>query len=299
MRTLFYFLAAIVGTLLLAAAIVYPVYLGLHALNPNWPFHKIASRLWLVLVVAAAACVASRLKLNRRADWGYGVPRRVFLRDLATGFAAGVGSMLPVAVVLVALGVRPLAPVGSARLLHLLFSGLVSGVAVGFVEETLFRGLLQGAVLKEMGSRRALQFTGIVLVALLYSALHFLARVTIPAADVDAQSGLRLLSAVGNDFANFGSIADSFMALAAVGVLLGLTRLYTGSIALGVGLHAGWVLVMRFIVGATAQPADAHYAWLVSHSDGFTGWLVFGWTAMILTALLAGWRPLAQGQRAR
>ena len=297
-RTLSYFSIAIVGTLLLAAVLVYPVYLGLHALNPAWPFHKIASRLWLALVVAAATFVAVRLGLTRREDWGYGVPRAVFLRDLRWGFVAGLVSMLPVAAMLVLLGVRPPAAVGSARIIHLLISGLTSGFAVGFVEETLFRGLLQGAVLRDFRPGRAARLTGVVLVALLYSALHFLARVTIPPAEVDASSGLRLLAAVGNDFAHFGAIADSFLALAAVGLLLGLARLYTGSIGLGVGLHAGWVLVMRVVVGATHETHGEPLSWLVSGSDGFTGWLVLGWTLLLLIALAAGWRPYRRPARA-
>lgn len=294
MRTLGFFIAAIAGSLLLAAALAYPVYVGVHALNPAWPFHRIASRLWLVLVVGASAWVAMHLKLNRRADWGYGAPRPAFVRDLAWGYAAGALSMLPVAAMLIALGARPLAAVGGARLLHLLWSGLVSGIAVGFVEETLFRGLLQGAVQRDMGAGRPARLAGVALVALLFAALHFLARIEIPAAEVNAGSGLRLLAAVGDQFAAFGGIADSFLALFAVGLLLGLARLYTGNIALAIGLHAGWVLVMRVIVGATARPEDAHYAWLVSRSDGFTGWLVFGWTMAILALLAAGWRPRAR-----
>jgi len=299
MRTLAYFLAAIVGSLLVAAALAYPVYVGVHALNPAWAFHRIASRLWLLLVVAAAAWVAVRLRLNRRADWGYGAPPRLFIRDLAVGFGAGVLSMLPVAAMLIALGTRPLAAVGSARLVHLVLSGLLSGIAVGFVEETLFRGLLQGAVQKEMGRATSARLSGVVLVALLFAALHFLARIEIPAAQVNATSGLRLLAAVGTQFAAFGDIADSFLALFAVGVLLGVARLYTGNIGLAIGLHAGWVMVMRFVVGATARPEGARYAWLASQSDGFTGWLVCAWTLAILVALAAGWRPLKRSASSR
>ena len=299
MRTLAYFLAAILGSLLLAAALSYPVYLAVHALNPSWAFHRIASRLWLVLVVAAAAWVAVRLRLNRRADWGYGAPPRRFVRDLALGFGGGLLSMLPVALMLILLGTRPLAAVGTARLVHLVFSGLLSGIAVGFMEETLFRGLLQGAVQKEMGPGRRGRLAGVVLVALLFAALHFLARIEIPAAQVNPTSGLRLLAAVGSQFAAFGDIADSFTALFAVGLLLGLARLYTGNIGLAVGLHAGWVMVMRFIVGATARPPEARYAWLASQSDGFTGWLVCAWTLAILLALAAGWRPFRRSASSR
>jgi membrane protease YdiL (CAAX protease family) len=207
------------------------------------------------------------------------------------GFLAGILSMLPVAAMLMLFGTRPLVWVGSARLLHLLLSGLLSGLAVSLVEETLFRGLLQGAVWREAGTGRARRGLAILGVAVFYAALHFLARVSIPAASVNPYSGLTLLASVGDDFLHFGRIADSFAALTAVGILLSLTRLYSGSIALAIGLHAGWVMVMRITVGTTARPMDAPYAFLASTSDGFTGWLVFAWTAAIIAALLAGWRP--------
>ncbi len=286
MRTLAYFVAMIVGTLLLASLLVYPVFQLTLAVNPEWPFHKVASRLWLMLVLAATGLLGRRLALSRT-DWGYGVPAPAFRRELLRGFAAGLVSMLPVAAMLIALGTRPLVSVTTARFVHLVVSGLLSGLAVGVIEETLFRGLLQGAVMRDIGRRAGARFAGLLLVSAFYSALHFLARITIPATEVTPASGLHLLSAVANDFVHFGRIADAFLALTAVGLLLSLTRLYTGSIALAIGLHAGWVLVMRVAVGVTARPMDAPTAWLASQSDGFTGWLVFAWTLAIVGTLLA------------
>ncbi len=298
MKTLAYFTAAIAGTLLAAALLAYPVYLGVHALNPDWAFHRIASRLWLVLVIAATWVLGRRLALSR-ADFGFGVPRRRFRRDALTGFVAGIVSMLPVAAMLALCGTRPLVWVGTGRLLHLVLSGLLSGVAVSVVEETLFRGLLQGAVWREAGDSRIGRTLAVVGVAVFYAALHFLARVSIPPSAVNPYSGLTLLASVGDDFLHFGRIGDSFAALTAVGILLSLTRLYTGSIALAIGLHAGWVMVMRITVGTTARPPDAPYAWLASASDGFTGWLVFAWTAALILTLLAGWRPASLGMAPR
>lgn len=296
MKTLGWFAVAIIGTLLAAALLSYPVFVAVHALNPDWPFHRIASRLWLVLVLAATWVLGRRLALSR-ADFGFGVPGGRFRREALRGFLAGIVTMLPVAAMLVLIGTRPVVAVGGARLLHLLQSGLLSGIAVSLVEESLFRGLLQGAVWREAGNSRVRCALAILGVSVFYAALHFLARVSIPATDVTATSGLTMLAAVGDDFVHFGRIADSFAALTAVGVLLSLTRLYTGSIALAIGLHAGWVMVMRITVGTTARPAGAAYAWLASASDGFTGWLVFAWTAAIIATLLAGWRPAWLGMR--
>jgi membrane protease YdiL (CAAX protease family) len=293
MRALALFLAAIVATLLLAAPLAYPLFALLHPLNPAWPFHKIAERLWQLLMLAGLALVVARLRLTSRADWGYGAPRPVFIRQCLAGFALGIVSMLPVSAVLIAMGIRPLLPdLSLARVGALVLAGLGSGLAVGVVEETFYRGLMQGAAVRELRARGRAVLPAVAAVALIYAALHFPARETIPNQLVNAASGFRMLAAVGAKFADFSSIADSFLALTAVGLLLGLAREFTGSIAVGIGLHAGWVAVMRLTIGATRLNPDSPYRALVSASDGYTGWLVLAVTVAITVALLAARRAL-------
>lgn len=284
MRAYLYFLAAIVGTLVLIAALSYPAYLAVHPLQPDWQFHKIASRLWQLTMLGGVALVVWRLRLNTKAAWGYGLPRPAWLRQFGFGLAAGLLTMLPVTLTMLALEVRPLRPdLDLARVVNAFFAGMASGLAVGFVEETFFRGLFQGAVVREL--RKPL--LGIVLVSVVYSALHFLARTKIPHAEVDWQSGLVLLASVGAKFATPALIVDSFLSLVAVGLLLGLVAWWTGSIAMSVGLHAGWVWMMRTTVGATAANESSPLAWTISRSDGYTGWLVLAWTLAITLAVVA------------
>lgn len=284
MRAFLAFLAAIAGTLVLAALLAYPLYVALHPLQPDWWFHKIAARLWQFLMLGGVTLVVWRLHLTSKRDWGYGLPRPAWLRQFGIGLVAGLATMLPVTLSMLALGVRPLRPdFDAAMALDAFVAGMLSGLAVGFVEETFFRGLLQGAVVRE--TRRPL--ASILLVSIVYSAVHFLARVKIPHAEVAWDSGLTLLQSVGANFAAPGRIADSFLALVAVGLLLGVVTWWTGSIALATGLHAGWVWMMRTTVGATAADDASPYAWLISRSDGYTGWLVLAWTLAISVAVVA------------
>ena len=287
MRAFAWFLAAIAGSLLAAALLAYPAYLLLHPHFPSWWFEKIATRLFQLFALLAVIWLVRRLRLNSKRDWGYGVPRIRWRRQFLVGLAAGLATMLPVTLSMLAFGVRGLNPgFSGAMLLHASLAGLGSGLAVGFVEETFFRGLMQGAVLRE--SRRPL--LAIVLVSVVYSALHFLARVRIPHEAVTAHSGLDLLAQAFANFAAPATIADSFLALVAVGLLTGLATWWTGSIALAAGLHAGWVWMMRTTVGVTRLDPAARYAWLVSHSDGYTGWLVLLWTLLLLLVLSASRR---------
>lgn len=284
MRAFLAFMLAIVGTLVLAALLSYPLYLVIHPLQPEWWFHKIASRLWQVTMLAGVVLVVWRLRLTTKRDWGYGAPRPRWLRQFWTGLALGLVTMLPVTLSMLALDVRPLRPdLDAARIARALLAGVASGLAVGFVEETFFRGLLQGAVVREMKRPVA----AILLVSVVYSALHFLGRAKIPHQEVDWQSGFVLLASVTSNFAAPATMVDSFLALVAVGVLLGLVTVWTGSIALATGLHAGWVWMMRTTVGATSANPDAPLAWTISTIDGYTGWLVLAWTMLITAVVVA------------
>jgi membrane protease YdiL (CAAX protease family) len=281
MRAAGWFLAAIMGTLVLAALAAWPVYQLAHALQPDWPFHKVAGRFWQLLMLAGIAVAVWRLGLRGRADWGYGLPRARFLRQAGAGLAFGVATMLPVALVIVILGIRnPRPGLDAALLLSGVASGALTGLFVALVEETFFRGLMFRAVSRDSGPATAVWTT-----AILYSAIHFFARVKIPHAEVGWDSGLVLLGSALARFAEPAAIADAFITLMVVGLLLGVVRHWTGSIAAGIGLHMGWVCVIKATTAATRHDAAAHWSFLVSDLDGFTGWLVAGWSCAMLLAL--------------
>ena len=282
MRAVGWFLAAIVGTLLLAALAAWPVYQLAHALQPDWQFHKVIGRLWQLLMLAGIAVAVWRLGLRGRADWGYGLPRANFLRQAGAGFAFGIATMLPMALVIVALGIRNPSPdFDAVMLVSGIAAGALTGLIVAFVEETFFRGLMFRAVLRDSGPAIAIWST-----AILYAAIHFFARVKIPHAEVAWDSGIALLGSSLARFADPATIADAFITLAMVGLLLGLVRHWTGSIAAGVGLHMGWVCVIKATSAVTRHDGAARWSFLVSDFDGFTGWMVAGWSCAILLILL-------------
>ncbi len=290
MRATGWFLAIIAGTLLLAAAIAWPVYQLIHALQPDWEFHRIVGRAWQCLTLAGIALAVWRLRLRRRRDWGYGLPRAQFLSQASLGLAFGIATMLPMALAIVAFGIRDPRPgLDAAMLLAGIANGALIGLAVALIEETFFRGLMFRAVLRESGLPLALAAT-----AVLYSAIHFLARTRIPQAEVGPGSGIELLGAALARFAEPAAIADAFLALALVGLLLGLVRYWTGSIAAGIGLHMGWVCIVKATAAATQHAAGARWSFLVSGFDGFTGWLVAGWSALILLAIWSQRRRFAR-----
>ena len=283
MRAFLWFMAAIAGTMLLAAALAYPVYQLALAIEPGWAFNKVVGRFWQLTMLGGIALAVWRLKLRRQDDWGYGLTWPRFVQQATVSLLVGLATMATVAAVFLSLGIRvPRADFDTSRLAAALASGLATGLAVALVEETFFRGLMFGAIRRESGAR-----TAILLTALVYAAIHFLARMQIPAAEVGPASGFVLLAGSLRWFAEPAAVADAFLSLLAVGVLLAMVRQWTGGIAACIGLHMGWVWVIKTTTAATRGAPDAPLYWLVSGFDGFTGWLVLAWTCLL--AVLA-WR---------
>ena len=176
--------------------------------------------------------------------------------------------------------------IGAAALVHLLFAALGSALAVAFIEETFLRGAMYTAIERESGARAA-----VLLTSLLYAATHFFGKVRIAPADVTPWSGVALLEHSLRSFAHFVGIADAFLALMEVGVVLALVRQASGNIAACLGLHAGWVWVMLVAHELTAPRREAQLGFLLSRFDGFVGWLVLLGTVLLAVPL---WRYFAR-----
>ena len=263
--------------------LAYPGWLLLHPHFPDFKFHRIGERIGMLALLVGFVLLARRLGLSDRASLGYGAPRREFMRELALGLALGVTTMLAVVGIMAGLGLlewRNDAPVGAGPFASVVAGRLMSGLAVALIEETFIRGAMFTAIQRESGTRMA-----VVLTSILYSASHFFGKVRIPAEEVTAWSGVGLITGTLHAFANPLAIADAFLCLAAVGVVLAVVRAETGNIAATLGLHAGWVWVM-LVAHECVQPAPGSpLGFLLSQHDGFVGWLVLGWTIPMGVAL--------------
>jgi len=278
MRAFAWFLLLIAVSLAAMAALTYPAWLLLHP-HFDFPFHRIGERIGMLAFLVGFLLVARQLRLADRASLGYGAPRSVFLRELSVGLVLGVITMTAVAASMAALGLldfRKAAAYGAGALAGLVAKRLASGLAVALIEETALRGAMFTGIQRESGTTAAIVLTSIV-----YAWTHFLGSYHIPAAQVSAWSGVTLLHGSLQSFDHPLGITDAFLCLTAVGVVLALVRAITGNIAAAMGLHAGWVWVM-LLTHELSQPDRASpLAFLLSRHDGFTGWLVLGWTVVL------------------
>jgi uncharacterized protein len=247
------------------------------------------------MLAAAGALVywCRRFGVANRRELGYGLPWGRFCALAAALGGIGIVTAIAGAAFLLVQGIRvvsdPASLASPAHLAHLALVALSSGVAVALIEETVMRGALHSAIARESGELAALW-----LIAPLFAVLHFFAKTHIDAPGW--MSGFDLLSRSFAPLADPGAVLDSFLAWMAVSLVLSLTRILTGNIAAAIGLHAGWVVVLRLLQEATGS-GSAHSAW-VGRFDGLLGYWLLPWGAAIALALWStrrAWVPYASG----
>ena len=180
MLTLLYFLLYLGAALLVTAQLYYPVFQAVDAfreVRPEQLFYRLA------MLVAAAGFwpFLKMLGINNRYALGYSLKSRRFLQTCARGLVIGVVIMLVHGALLLILGVRVLEPDGFefSRLAYTLSTGLVSGLLVAFIEETLFRGAMQYGI--RYSNTLLVTATG---TSLVYAAVHFLYPPALPQGSV-------------------------------------------------------------------------------------------------------------------
>jgi len=188
--------------------------LVLGALLFLWPF------LWWLRIKSPRD-----IGLERNRRWG---------RDLVIGFLISALPVLGFGILLVALGNYTMRtqvawPAVAAVAL--------TAAVVPIIEETFFRGLLLGVLLR---SSRPL--TAALLSAGIFSIVHFLKAPDQTTTSVTWTSGFISLAHSFDQFTNPMLVLAGFTTLFLIGVVLAHARLNTRSLWLPIGLHAGWIL---------------------------------------------------------
>jgi hypothetical protein len=269
MRSIFAILAFIL-TVILLAALLAPV---VHPLLEGYSLDRTLRLVGRLLLIAGFFFMIRLLRVNDRRALGYGLPGAAFLRQLLLGLGLGLLTMAFLVGLLWWLGVRQfeanawqqlISPQGAAALL----SGLLAGLLIALWEESFFRGLIFTSIRRESGL-----LMGVLVSALLYAAMHFLVAPPPPTGQpIQWHSALPMIPVMlGNPFspANLDSLVALFMA----GVVLVLVRHYTGSLALAIGLHAGWVTIIKMTKYLMNTNPSSEWFWLVGRYDQISGWL--------------------------
>lgn len=238
-----------VAVILLGALLAPWLFWTLQALAPavgslaRQPFHRIFDRAILIIAFAGLWPLLRSVGFRSWNDLGYVKACGGWWHGFI-GFALGLGSFALVIAIEIAMGSRSInLDKSAAQITGAVLRYLATGVAVALVEETFFRGGLQGALQRGMSVVAA-----VIVASAIYSALHFVkpTHVNIPADQVTWSSGLTCLSGSVTRSISERDVIVGFVTLFLAGCILGLAYVRTKALYLSIGLHAGWVLANEF-----------------------------------------------------
>lgn len=197
-------------------------------------------------------------------------------RQLGSGLVLGGLSFSLFLGSLILLGERSLAPEAPANWPLHLGAALASGLLVGVIEETIFRGFVLGGLLRDQST-----FAAVLLSSSLFSAVHFL-RAKVPATTgLDFSVGVRAL------LAHFRPLLQpptffAFIGLLLVGIVLAYAYLWSNSLPFAIGVHAGWVFLGK--IDGFLLREQTGIKWLYGTHGVLAGAL--GWAFLLLMLLL-------------
>jgi membrane protease YdiL (CAAX protease family) len=172
------------------------------------------------------------LRIKGPRDLGLACNRR-WGRDVAIGFLISAIPVLCCGVFLVALGNYTMRTHVAG---HAVAAVALTAAVVPFIEETLFRGLFLGVLLR---SNRPL--TAVLLSSGIFSIVHFLKAPDQTTTSAGWTSGFISLTHSFDQFTEPMLVLAGFTTLFLIGVILAHARLHTRSLWLPIGLHAGWI----------------------------------------------------------
>ena len=282
------------GAFAVGGALAGPLYAALSAVGvAPMTFSEFTLRLVQLAALVGLWPLLRVLDLGGVRAWGLasGPDGQSFLAGALKGLAAGALMMAALLAVLVVLGVRSSAEhAGTIDWPSRLALFLAVAGVVAFIEELWFRGALHSAFQRAGGAPAA-----IFAVAALYGAVHFIDAETATASNaIGMGSGFAVLGDAFHPFAR-SDIAGPAAGLVAAGLLLGVVRHRRGRVAECIGIHAGWVLVIKIGRAVTAPEPDSPWAWLAAGYDGIVGWaacVFFSLAALLCWYRLAPSRTL-------
>ncbi len=269
---------------------------GLYLLLAAWgveavDFGKVSFRTLQFFAIIGSIPLLAAYGYRGWSAWGFG-HRPLFFNHFGRGLLLGIVSLSVISAALLVLDLRVIRPdliTEPQHWIEVVIRSALSALLIAVIEEAWFRGALQNIVTSAWSSSAA-----IVVIAVFYALMHFLRPDgVLEGQPVQLWSGY---TAIISGFGNFSlaGMLDTLVTLIIIGVLLGILRARYGTIAMCIGLHAGWVFVIKVYKKFTYINPQAELNVLVGQYDGVLGWLAAG-LMLLLTVLV--WRYGRPGAR--
>ena len=269
-RPALWILCLFAGSLVLGALLAAPVFNFVLWLGRTFQslenlrdveFERVASRCVLIVLILSSVPVFRRAGMR---DWrGIGfLPDRNWWKLAGLGLLIGSAATAGIFFGGWALGTYEIRETLEHGAIEKSVVYFVGALLVGVIEEGLFRGMFFGALRRSIGF-----WGGVVIASLIYSAVHFAKpRPSVGTVYGHWYSGLDLIPHMFNTV----DLGPRFFPLALTLFFLGMgfCAFYqrTGSLYFSIGLHAGFVWLMR-IGGYFFERNEARLSWFFGDSD--------------------------------
>ena len=263
----------LVSICVLACLLTYPLYLITGA-----ELDRIVSRTILVNAVILFYPLCLLLKIPNLASLGFSTSH--IFSTLSKSVGTGIAMLAPISFYFVYCGYRfwESSENSFLTLISTIVAALISGLLIGIIEETLFRGVIQSQLSKAINVIWA-----ILIVNILYASAHFLeASDMVLSSQTHWYSGFIILNDAFSNLANFEQFSDAWLALLLAGIFLSIVKIRSNNLWWCIGIHAGWVMHIKLIKEFTARNIDASCSSLASDYDKFIGELSAVWILVIL-----------------
>lgn len=203
---------------------------------PGESIHRIMTRTFLVAAIVAFAWGSGPVRAWPERSRGLGLVGPWRGKRFAAGAVVSIVLVIGLLLLEWALGGRGPAPEYKHAFAKHLFTAILSGVAVGFLEEILFRGYMNNVI-------------GGVMSAFLYAIAHFFRPLhgsPPPGDGFDPLLAVRNLPLMVESFGHLQFATLGVLSLFLFGLALNRLRERTGSLYLGIGIHAGLVFALSF-----------------------------------------------------
>jgi len=239
-----FFLIVFLGAIVLGPLL----YFGMALIVPI-PFHRAMDRALLISSVAAVGLFWSRISWGKLWPW----KRGVWQQALWGYFIAAVTVQAMIGFNLALSGFSS-AHLTGAQIAGRLGMALAAALLIPPLEETVFRGFIQGELVRGLGWR-----AGWLVAAFIFMLAHFL---KIPP-EIDHEpvhwwSGASALGAAFQPLMNGAFLCGRGLNLFLIGLILGGIFFRSGSLWLNAGLHSGWILALLLFTGLT-RPVEPAY----------------------------------------
>ncbi len=251
-------------------------------------FAKIANRCFMLVAAIGIYPMLKAFNCWNKKELGYDLERKEFIKEIGKGLPFGILSLGLLSFLILYFNLRVIEEGASAgKFIGAFFKAALGALVLSFIEETFFRGI----VLNSM-SRTLKVAPAIFISSFLFASVHLLRNKTdVELNDVQWFTGFHYLSLTLHNFVD-PQMLGSWLTLFACGTFLSFLSLHKGNIAQCIGVHMGWVMMIKGFEGVTDTVTKNH--WMIGNYDKVTGYLSF---IIIGTLSLIYWAYLAKSPK--